>query len=67
MNVDDLRFSGQLLQKPPPRDLAVETTLQHFAILTYWVDSSSLRKHLPRGSNRNRSPTVTGRDRLSPS
>jgi hypothetical protein len=39
-------FSGDLLAKPAARGLAVETTLRHFAIVTYWVDPSSLRKHL---------------------
>jgi uncharacterized protein DUF2071 len=46
MSVEDLRFSTALFAKPVPRGLAVETTLQHFAIVTYWVDASSLRKHL---------------------
>jgi hypothetical protein len=43
---EDLRFTPQLLNKPPLRGLAAETTLQHFAIVTYWVDPSVLRKHL---------------------
>ena len=32
--------------KPVPRGLAAETSLQHFVIVTYWVDPSVLRKHL---------------------
>jgi uncharacterized protein YqjF (DUF2071 family) len=43
---EDLRYTLSLLTKPAPRGLAAETTLQHFVIVTYWVDSSNLRKHL---------------------
>jgi uncharacterized protein DUF2071 len=46
MSIEDLRFTPRLLSKPVPRGLAAETTLQHFAIVTYWVDPSTLRKHL---------------------
>jgi hypothetical protein len=46
MSVEDLRFSRGLLAKPAAGGLTVETTLQHFAIVTYWVDSAALRKHL---------------------
>lgn len=46
MSIDDLRFTPQLLSKPDTRGFAVETTLQHLAIVTYWVDPLSLRKHL---------------------
>src|SRR6266481_308459 len=46
MSIEDLRFTTRLLTKPPLRGLAVETTLQHFVIVTYWVDPSNLRKHL---------------------
>jgi hypothetical protein len=46
MSIEDLRFSPSLLSKPLPRGMAVETTLQHFAIVTYWVDSDRLRTHL---------------------
>jgi uncharacterized protein YqjF (DUF2071 family) len=45
-SVEDLRFTPSLLAKPVPRGLAVETTLRHFAIVSYWVDPSVLRKHL---------------------
>jgi len=41
-----LRFTPALLTKPPLRRLTVETTLQHFAIVTYWVDPDRLRTHL---------------------
>ena len=44
--IEDLRFTPTLLSKPAPRGLTVETTLQHFAIVTYWVDPPSLRRHL---------------------
>ena len=43
-STEDLQFTPGLLTKPFPRGLAVETTLQHFAIVTYWVDESSLRQ-----------------------
>src|SRR4051812_36351436 len=46
MSLENLRFTPDLLEKPTPTGLAVETTLQHFAIVTYWVDPSTLRKHL---------------------
>jgi len=46
VSVENLRDSRDLLARPAAGGLAVETTLQHFAIVTYWVDSSSLRKHL---------------------
>jgi len=46
--IEDLRFTQNLLTKPASRGLAVETTLQHFAIVTYWVDPSNLRMHLHR-------------------
>ena len=44
--IEDLRFTPALLSRPVPRNLSAETTLQHFAIVTYWVDPSSLRRHL---------------------
>jgi uncharacterized protein YqjF (DUF2071 family) len=43
-SIEDLRFTPELLSRPFPRGLAVETTLQHFAIVTYWVDPSALRR-----------------------
>ena len=46
MSIEDLRFTPTLLSKPAPRGLAVETTLSHFALVTYWVDPSRLRTHL---------------------
>ena len=46
MSIESLRFTPNLLTRPVPSGLAVETTLQHFAIVTYWVDSSALRTHL---------------------
>src|SRR5262249_50775910 len=46
VSVDDLRLTPDRLAKPVPGGLAVETTLQHFAIVTYHVDPSALRAHL---------------------
>jgi hypothetical protein len=46
MSIEDLRFTPRLLSTPPLRGLAVETTLQHFAIVTYAVDADRLRTHL---------------------
>jgi hypothetical protein len=46
MSIESLRFTPNLLTRPVPSGLAVETTLQHLAIVTYWVDSSALRTHL---------------------
>jgi len=45
-SLDSLRFTAALLTKPAPTGLAAETTLQHFVIVTYWVDPSRLRAHL---------------------
>jgi hypothetical protein len=46
MSIESLRFTPSLLTKPVARGLTVETTLHHFAIVTYWVDPAALRKHL---------------------
>lgn len=46
MSIESLRFTPSLLTKPVARGLAAETTLQHFAIVTYWVDPAALKKHL---------------------
>jgi uncharacterized protein YqjF (DUF2071 family) len=46
MSIESLRFTPDLLTKPVARGLAAETTLQHFAIVTYWVDPAALKKHL---------------------
>jgi hypothetical protein len=45
-SIEDLRFTPHLMAKPVPQGLAVETTLQHFVIVTYWVHPSDLRKHV---------------------
>jgi hypothetical protein len=45
---EDLRFTPRRLAKPAARGLAAETTLHHFAIVTYLVDPDTLRKHLHR-------------------
>jgi hypothetical protein len=46
MSIESLRFTPGLLTKPVARGLAAETILQHFAIVTYWVDPAALKKHL---------------------
>src|SRR6185436_1590011 len=46
MSLDGLRFEPSLLSRPVPGGLAAETTLLHFAIVTYLVDPSALRTHL---------------------
>lgn len=45
-SLDSLRFTPTLLAKAPLGRFAVETALEHFAIITYWVDPDALRKHL---------------------
>ena len=42
----DLRFSSALHPRPAPTWLAVETTLLHFAIVTWHVDPAALRAPL---------------------
>ncbi len=44
--MDNLRFTPDLLTRPIPRGLAAETTLDHFAVVTYLVDPDRLRPHL---------------------
>jgi len=41
-----LAFRPELLAKRPPSGIDVETTLAHFAILTYMVEPAALRSHL---------------------
>jgi hypothetical protein len=43
---DHLRFTPALLSKPATTRWTAETTLQHFAIVTYTVDPAVLRTHL---------------------
>ena len=43
MQTDDLRFTSNLLRRPIPRGLAVETTLHHMVSVTYAVDPDKLR------------------------
>ena len=42
----DLRFTSERLERPPSNRWCAETTLHHFAIVTYLVDPESLRRHL---------------------
>src|SRR5262245_34028098 len=46
MTIEELRFTPDLLRKPPVTAWSAETTLRHFAIVTYWVEPDSLRPHL---------------------
>jgi hypothetical protein len=46
MSIERLRFTPDLLTKPPTRGLAVATTPQHFATVTYWVASAAPHRHL---------------------
>lgn len=43
---DALRFTPEMLAKPTPTRFSVETTLEHFAIVTYLVDPTLLKRHL---------------------
>jgi uncharacterized protein YqjF (DUF2071 family) len=49
-----------MLAKPAPTGLAAETTLHHFAMVTFTVDPDSLRKHLHRRFQPNCIPTPAG-------
>jgi Uncharacterized conserved protein (COG2071) len=42
----DLRFTSERLTRPPSHRWCAETTLHHFAIVTYAVDPAALRRHL---------------------
>lgn len=44
--MEPLRFTAEHLTRPSPSGIDVETTLEHFAILTYCVDPEVLRGHL---------------------
>lgn len=46
MTTDNLRFTPQLLSKPAHRGWTVETTLRHFAIVSYWVNPADVSRHL---------------------
>jgi hypothetical protein len=46
MSLDELRFTPELLAKPPRTWLTAETTLKHFVTVTYAVDPAVLRRHL---------------------
>ena len=47
MQLDHLRFTPQLLTKPPTGGIDVVTTLQHFAIISYLAEPEDLRPHIP--------------------
>ena len=42
----DLRFTPEMLTRPDPGRSGAETTLHHFAIVTYLVDPTLLKRHL---------------------
>lgn len=42
----ELRFTSERLARPPSNRWCAETTLHHFAIVTYLVDPDALRRHL---------------------
>jgi hypothetical protein len=44
--LDRLQFTAALLSRPEPGRSGAETTLQHFAIVTYYVDPTLLKRHL---------------------
>jgi uncharacterized protein YqjF (DUF2071 family) len=48
MQTEDLRFTSNLLRRPAPHGLAVETRLHHMVSVTYAVDPDTLRGHLHR-------------------
>lgn len=41
-----LRFTPEMLTRPDPGRTGAETTLHHFAIVTYFVDPTLLKRHL---------------------
>ena len=41
-----LRFTPEMLTRPDPGRSGAETTLDHFAIVTYYVDPTLLKRHL---------------------
>jgi len=41
-----LRFTPEMLTRPDPGRSGAETTLHHFAIVTYYVDATLLKRHL---------------------
>lgn len=45
-NLDELRFAPTATSRPKPGLMTVETTLEHFTIITHFVDPAALRKHL---------------------
>jgi len=46
MALDDLQFTSELLSKPAPTALTVETSLRHFVVVTFLVDPAALRAQL---------------------
>lgn len=46
MSLGNLRFTRERLTRPPSTRWCAETTLHHFAIVSYLVDARALRRHL---------------------
>ena len=46
MVINQLQFNSEMLTRKSPSVLAVETTLSHFAIITYMVEPDGLRTHV---------------------
>ena len=47
MTINPLKFNSEMLTRKRPSGLDVETTLAHFAIITYMVEPAVLRPHIP--------------------
>ncbi|WP_420643683.1 DUF2071 domain-containing protein [Candidatus Leptofilum sp.] len=43
-----LKFTPEMLTRKRPSRLDIETTLAHFAIITYLVEPDALRRHIPK-------------------
>ncbi len=44
MVMDFLKFTDSLLERRRPSGVDVDTTLEHFSIVTYYVDAAAARK-----------------------
>ncbi len=46
MGMNQLQFNSEMLTRKPSSGLTVETTLSHFAIVSYMVEPEALRPHV---------------------
>jgi uncharacterized protein YqjF (DUF2071 family) len=46
--METLRFHEDLVERPAPSGIDVQTSLAHFAIVTFMVDPEVLRRHIHR-------------------